>query len=145
MKIRFTFVFCCLLLVAGCALGKKEWPRADKGEDSFRLSVIDGQRSDGCLVVNIKVNGAVERLAYVNVQFEPVGNEPGQGCPDCPFMPRRAVRFSPGDPGFSLSDDRLRISYCGLKPAMEYRFRIVGVNDLDSAAYTYTDIFVASP
>ncbi|KAB1443816.1 hypothetical protein [Pseudodesulfovibrio senegalensis] len=145
MYLRCIAFICCLFLVSGCALGKKEWPSADKGEDTFTLSVINGQRSEGCLVVNVQVKGAVDRLAYVNVQFEPVGNEPGQGCPDCPFMPRRTMRFSRGDPGFDLEGNRLRISYCGLKPAMEYRFRIIGVNDLNTTAYTYTDIFVASP
>lgn len=133
------------VFVAGCAIGHKEWPTPAKGEDVFSLKLVNGQRGDDCLYVELRVSGAVDQLAYVNLQLEPVGDGPGMGCAECPFMPRSAVRISREDAGFELDGSVLKVSHCGLELGIEYRFRIVGVNKLTSLAYVYTDIYTATP
>ncbi|WP_147821440.1 hypothetical protein [Salidesulfovibrio onnuriiensis] len=145
-KILTLILVSLLLFTAGCAIGYKEWPKADKGEDSFGLSLLKGQRQDGtCLYLEFHVSGARDRLSFVHLQLEPVGDGPGQGCPECPFMPRQGVRLSRGEAGFTMTNSVLQLSYCGLDPEVEYRFRVVGVNELSSLGLVSTDIYVATP
>lgn len=145
-KILMVFTLSTFVFMAGCAIGHKEWPSPDTGEDVFGLSLVKGQRQDGtCLYLELRVTGARERLSFVNLQLEPVGLEPGMGCPDCPFMPRQGVRISRGEAGFSMDGGILRLSHCGLDPETEYRFRVVGVNELSNLALVSTDIYVATP
>lgn len=139
-------IFLLCLLMGGCALGHKEWPAPEEQEDTFSLSLLSGERRNGtCLFLELKVVGARERLTRVTLQLEPVGDGPGQGCALCPFMPRQAIRISRGEAEFSMNGDILTVSHCELEPETEYRFRVVGANEISSLGYVYTDIYVATP
>ncbi len=134
------------VFMAGCAIGHKEWPSPDVEQDEFGLKLVKGQRQNGdCLYLEFYVSGARDRLSFVLLQLEPVGDGPGQGCAECPFMPRQGARLSRGEAGFTLTNNILQLSYCGLDPDTEYRFRVVGVNELSNLALVQTDIYVATP
>ncbi|WP_242012253.1 hypothetical protein [Pseudodesulfovibrio cashew] len=145
MRIRyFVFSLLALLLVSGCALGKKEWPAARESDDAFELEVIAAQRKDQCLTLQVGVRGAVNRLYRVSIQLERVGGE-GGGCPGCPFVPREAVHITRDQQEFSLKGNFLDLSLCTLEPGVPYRFRVAGKSELPTAPLVYTDVFVADP
>lgn len=73
-----------LVALAGCALGKKEWPAAQKSEDAFNLELTLADRQARCLMVNVAVSGAIERLYSASIQYEVVGDGEGEGCIGCP-------------------------------------------------------------
>lgn len=130
-----------LLLISGCAIGKKEWPSAVPKEDRFSLHVEQGMFEGDCLLLSIRVSGAVNRLWAVNVQYESVGLDEGDGCEGCPFMPRTAEYFARGQKGFDLNGNVLSVSVCGLNPDKQYRFRIAGENELSGMDLEYTEVF----
>lgn len=140
-----TILLMALLLLSGCTLGMKDWPRPVDKQDTFSLSLAKGERKDKCLVLSLKVRGAVDKLSHVTIQYEMVGDAPGSGCPGCPFMPREAIRISPGDANYNLNGDVLDLTMCELEAGREYRFRIIGVNALTSLPPVATDVFVATP
>lgn len=146
----FKILACLTLLVAflvtGCAIGNKEWPSPNKGEDRFELTLLRGERRDRtCLYLEFHVSGARDRLSFVNLQLEPVGDGPGKGCPECPFMPRQGVRISRGEAGFVMTGSVLQLSYCDLEPDTDYRFRIVGMNEISNLEPVRTHIYEATP
>lgn len=143
--IAFVLFAFMLTAISGCALGRKEWPSAQSGEDAFSLKLIEGVRQDQCLLLEMQVEGAVNRLWRASVQYEAVGSEPGQGCDGCPFVARNAVHFMRGQSGFNLDGRNLKLSICGLEPGVEYRFRVSGKNELPTMPMTYSDVYVASP
>ena len=68
MRPMITIIALLLFIQAallGCALGKKEWPSAQKSEDSFSLELIEGVRQDNCLLLEIAVKGAEIGRAHV--------------------------------------------------------------------------------
>jgi len=134
-----------LVALAGCALGKKEWPAAQKSEDAFNLELTLADRQARCLMVNVAVSGAIERLYSASIQYEVVGDGEGEGCIGCPFIPRDAVHFTRHEKGFYLQGNKLKLSFCGFDPEKEYRFRIAGKSELSTAPLVYTDIFIATP
>ncbi|GAB7022828.1 hypothetical protein [Salidesulfovibrio brasiliensis] len=138
-------VFLSLFLLLGCALGKKEWPEAVKKEDRFTLRLLEGSRTGTCLKLVLEVEGAAHRLESVLVQYEMVGDGPGEGCIGCPFIPRDAVLIRRGDDGFRLSGDELILSLCPFEEDREYRFRVAGVNTLSSLPSATTEVYVADP
>lgn len=134
-----------LMLFFGCAMGKKEWPSAQESEDAFTLELIEGVRQENCLMLEISVKGAAQRLWRASVQFEAVGDDDGEGCMGCPFVPRDAVHFTRSQKGFVLEGNNLRLSICDLEPGKEYRFRVAGKSELPTNPLVYTDVYVASP
>ncbi|MEF2229556.1 MAG: hypothetical protein V3571_01380 [Pseudodesulfovibrio sp.] len=129
------------LLAFGCALGKKEWPIAQESEDTFSLAVAVAERRDDCLLLDVMVSGAVERMYRASIEYESVGDELG-GCPGCPFVPRHARHFTRGSGDFRLDGRRLSISLCGLDSAKTYRFRVAGKSELPAAPMVYTDVYI---
>lgn len=138
-------LFFIQLTLLGCAMGKKEWPKAQKSEDSFSLELIEGTRQDNCLFLEIAVRGAANRLWRASVQFEAVGGDDGDGCTGCPFVPRDAIHFTRNQKGFLLEGNNLKLSICNLESGKEYRFRVSGKSELPTTPLVYTDVFVASP
>jgi len=130
-----------VLLVCGCALGKKEWPVAQESEDQFGLEVATAERRDGCILLDVMVSGAVERLYRASIEYETVGDELG-GCPGCPFVPRHAKHITRDSGEFKLDGRRLSISLCGLDPTKTYRFRVAGKSELPAAPLVYTDVYI---
>ncbi|MGL1862354.1 MAG: fibronectin type III domain-containing protein [Pseudodesulfovibrio sp.] len=146
---RLISAICALLLFAqfalfGCALGKKEWPSAQESQDSFDLELIIGERNENCLVLEIAVAGAVDRLYRASIQYEIVGGDSG-GCDGCPFVPRDAVHFTRNQKEFLMNGNNLTLSLCDLEPGTEYRFRVAGKSELPTTPLVYTDVFVTTP
>lgn len=129
----------------GCALGREKWPSAVRSEDDFALSVAKAARQDGCLSVQVMVQGATNRLWRASLLYEPIGSGDGQGCEGCPFVPREASHFTRGQEGFNLDGNVLNLGMCGLEPGVEYRFRVSGKSELPSMPLRYTDVYVAEP
>lgn len=140
-----TLLLFALALLAGCALGRKQWPEASRSEDRFTLKLMEGERIDDCLVLQVAVSGAVERLWRASVLYESVGDEEGQGCIGCPFVPREAQHFSRDQEGFDLQGNVLRLSICGLEPGVEYRLQVSGKSEIPTMAMQYTDVYMAEP
>lgn len=134
-----------LAVMSGCALGRKEWPTAQASEDTFTLSLMEGVRQDNCLVLQVAVKGAAQRLWRASVLYEAVGSGEGQGCSGCPFVPREAVHFTRDQKGFGMQGSILKLSICGLEPGTEYRFRVSGKSELPTMPLQYTDVYVAAP
>lgn len=141
---------CVLLLLLqfalfGCALGKKEWPAAQESDDSFTMELMVGDRQDNCLLLEVAVNGAVNRLYRASIQYEIVGDIEGSGCEGCPFVPRDAVHFTRNQKDFVLNGHTLTLSLCNLDPGKEYRFRVAGKSELPTSPLVYTDVYVTTP
>lgn len=140
-----TALLLCLALLAGCALGHKQWPEASRSENSFTLKLMDGERVEDCLVLQVAVNGSVDRLWRASVLYEAVGDGEGQGCAGCPFVPRKAQHFTRGQEGFDLAGNILKLSICGLEPGVEYRFKVSGKSEIPTMGLQYTDVYMAEP
>lgn len=144
-------LYCCivvmalLMMLSGCAIGQKKWPEAVKKEDRFSLKLVQGSRNGQCMSLILAVEGATNRIESVLVQYEPVGDGPDDGCIGCPFIPRYAELIRPGDDGFTLDGNELSLSFCGLDPDREYRFRVAGVNTLTSQPSATTKVYVVDP
>ncbi|BCS87182.1 hypothetical protein [Pseudodesulfovibrio sediminis] len=134
-----------LTVLGGCALGRKEWPQAVESEDTFKLKIIEGVRQDDCLTLNVGVTGATHRLWRASIQYEAVGSGEGEGCEGCPFVPRDAVHFTRDQHGFTVQDNHMQLSFCGLTPGTEYRFRVVGKSELPTMPLEYTDVYMSLP
>lgn len=133
-----------LFVVAGCALGKKEWPEARSSDDTFSLELMVGERKDNCLLLEVGVTGAVDRLYRASIQYERVGGE-GGGCEGCPFVPRDAKHVTRDQSEFVMNGNTLTLSMCTLESDVEYRFRVVGKSELPTSPLVYTDVFVTTP
>lgn len=133
-----------LMLFAGCALGKKEWPASQKSDDMFALSLVAADRTDSCLSIQVGVSGASQRLYRISIQYEQVGGE-GGGCIGCPFVPRNAIHVARSQSEFVMNGDVVDLSLCELEPGVEYRFRVAGKSELPTAPLVYTDVYVAEP
>ncbi|EGB13684.1 putative lipoprotein [Pseudodesulfovibrio mercurii] len=140
-----TLLLLCLVLLAGCAMGRKQWPEATRSQDRFTLKLIDGERVDRCLLLRVAVSGSVDRLWRASVLFEAVGDGEDQGCVGCPFVPREAQHFTRGQDGFDLEGNVLRLNICGLEPGVEYRFRVSGKSEIPTMAVQYTDVYMSEP
>lgn len=128
----------------GCALGKKEWPKAKESEDAFSLELVKADRQEQCLVLEVAIKGAVDRLYRASIQYEAVGGEDGEGCIGCPFVPRDAVHYTRDQREFMVASKTLRMNMCDLDPAKEYRFRVAGKSELPASPIVYTDVYVTT-
>jgi hypothetical protein len=140
-----TLLLLALVVLSGCALGRKQWPEAARSEDRFTLKLMEGERIDDCLVLQVAVSGSVERLWRASVLYEAVGDEEGQGCIGCPFVPRAARHFTRDQDGFDLQGNVLNLSICGLEPGVEYRFQVSGKSEIPTMRMQYTDVYMAEP
>lgn len=145
MRLSFTLSFLMIaLLASGCALGKKEWPNPQQSEDAFTLEVLAAERTEDCLLLKLAVSGAVERLYRASIEYEVVGDEEGEGCQGCPFVPRGAKHIARSSSEFDLKGHTLTINLCGLNPQKIYRFRVAGKSELPENPLVYTDIYVTT-
>ncbi|MDD3313662.1 hypothetical protein [Pseudodesulfovibrio sp.] len=134
--------FLVALLASGCALGKKEWPEPQLREDNFSLKLAAAEKRDGCLLLDVMVAGAKERLYRVSIEYEAVGDAEGEGCIGCPFVPRNAKHITRDSAEFKLEGRRLSISLCGLDPYKTYRFRVTGQSELPTVPLVHTDVYI---
>ncbi len=144
---RFTTALSLLLitlLTFGCALGKKEWPNPQASEDAFALELVVAERQEDCLLLEIVVTGAVERLYRASIEYEVVGDGDGDGCEGCPFVPRFAKHIARDHSEFNLKANHLKLSLCGLDPQKTYRFRVTGKSELPTNPLVRTDVFITT-
>lgn len=132
------------LALFGCALGKKEWPEARESDDEFKLELVIGDRQDTCLLLELEVLGAVDRIYRASVQYEKVGGDDG-GCSGCPFVPREAAHFTRNSDQFQMNGNMLSLSVCNLEPDATYRFRVAGKSELPTSPLVYTDVYITTP
>lgn len=144
----FSFIFTVIILMQfalfGCALGKKEWPAAKDSDDAFTLELIKADRQDKCLLLEVAIKGAANRLYRASVQYEVVGGSDGEGCIGCPFVPRDVVHFTRDQREFMMASKILKINLCNFDPAKEYRFRVAGKSELPTSPIVYTDVYVTT-
>jgi len=133
-----------LMLISACTMGKKNWPRAEESEDAFGFQMLSAEREEKCLMLQLNVSGAVDRLYRASIQYEEVGGENG-GCIDCPFVPRNAEHLTRNNQDFILDGNTLSLSMCSLEPGVEYRFRVAGKSELPGTPLVFTKVFVAEP
>ena len=140
----FTILILTQFALFGCALGKKEWPAARESEDTFKLELLAADVQNDCLLIEVAVIGAADKLYRASIQHESVGDE-GGGCIGCPFVPRDAKHFTRNQKEFVLSGNKLSLSLCGLESDKEYRFRVAGKSELPTSPIVYTDVYVTTP
>ncbi|MBN2141360.1 MAG: hypothetical protein PHV85_09790 [Desulfovibrionaceae bacterium] len=145
LRVALLALLSACLVLGGCQLGKKTWPRPQKSEDRFSFGTIRAGRDQGCLLIEIEIQGAAQNIALVSVLFESVGRDPGDGCPTCPFIPRQATSYSPGRAGFVLSGNTLRITHCGLTPGKTYRWKVTAANVYPVLGVVETGVFELAP
>ena len=143
---RFYLILITLLALAlsACTMGKKNWPRAEESEDAFELKVLSAERKDKCLMLQLNITGAVDRLYRASIQYEEVGGENG-GCIDCPFVPRNAQHLTRNNQDFILDGNTLSLGMCALEPGVEYRFRVAVKSELPGTPLVFTKVYVAEP
>jgi hypothetical protein len=134
-------LFCACLLLLSC--GKKEWPEPVQSEDSFTFKTVRAERKAGCLVVEVRVLGAVDNLAALTLQLMEVGE--GKGCPGCPFTPTRAEEYIPGTPNLTRIGSAFRITACDLDPDGIYVWRVVGRNQFTNLGDVNSELFSSWP
>lgn len=140
----FIVIIMAQFTLLGCALGKKEWPEPQASDDTFSLELIKADRQDACLVLEVAIKGAANRLYRASIQYEVVGGEDGEGCIGCPFVPRDVVHYTRDQREFMLASKILKINLCDLDPARNYRFRVAGKSELPTSPIVYTDVYVTT-
>lgn len=133
----------CACLLLSC--GKKEWPEPVRSEDSFTFKTVRAERKAGCLVVEVRVLGAVDNLAALTLQLMEVGEGEGKGCPGCPFQPTRAEEFTPGHPNLTRIGSAFRITACDLNPEGVYVWRVAGRNQFTNLGEVNSELFSSWP
>jgi hypothetical protein len=138
-------LFCLFALSLLSACGKKEWPEPVLSEDRFTFKAIRAERKGGCLVVEVRVLGAVDNLSSLSVQLLEVGDGQDVGCPGCPFKPTRADTYVPGQTGLTRIGSALRVSVCDLNPDGIYLWRVMAQNQFPELGPVFSELFSSWP
>jgi hypothetical protein len=143
---RHLAVMLLVLLTLGLiSCGKRDWPSPQLSEDRFRLRTMTVQRGEGCLIVDCELVGAWANLDSVRLHIEAIGNEPGDGCPTCPFVPRISRFYGPGAPEMRRDMNRLIITTCDLDPKKTYRVQLVASNVYPALDLVVSDLVISAP
>ncbi|MHC1751560.1 hypothetical protein [Humidesulfovibrio sp.] len=134
-----------LLALGMVSCGKREWPAPQLSEDRFRLRSISVQRGQGCLIVDCELAGAWANLDSVRLHIEAIGDQPGDGCPTCPFVPRISRFFGPGAPEMRRDMNRLIITACDLDPKKTYRVQLVASNVFPVLDLVVSELVISAP
>ena len=138
-------VLLALLALGMVSCGKREWPAPQLSEDRFRLRSMSVQRGQGCLIVDCELAGAWANLDSVRLQIEAIGDQPGDGCPTCPFVPRISRFFGPGAPEMRRDMNRLIITACDLDPKKTYRVQLVASNVFPALELVVSELVISAP
>lgn len=134
-----------LLALGMVSCGKREWPAPQLSEDRFRLRSMSVQRGQGCLIVDCELAGAWINLDSVRLHIEAIGDQPGDGCPTCPFVPRISRFFGPGSPEMRRDMNRLIITACDLDPKKTYRVQLVASNVFPALELVVSELVISAP
>lgn len=138
-------VLLALLTLGMVSCGKREWPAPQLSEDRFRLRSMSVQRGQGCLIVDCELAGAWANLDSVRLHIEAIGDQPGDGCPTCPFVPRISRFFGPGAPEMRRDMNRLIITACDLDPKKTYRVQLVASNVFPALELVVSELVISAP
>lgn len=150
MHRQISFRILCLL-VLGISLaglvscGKREWPAPVLSEDRFRIRSLNVTRAQNCVIVDFELSGAWRNLDSVRLLLEAIGTEPGDGCPDCPFVPRIARLYGPGAPEMRTDMNRIVITACDLDPKKTYRVQVVANNVYPTLELIKSELKIVAP
>lgn len=135
------------MLLCSCAIGVKEWPKAQEQEDEFAWQGLIATRQDSCLILDGMLSGNHANLSAIRLQLEAMGDgvEEGYGCFDCPFTVRRTETVRRGDPKLSMQGAQFTMTVCGLEPERAYRFRVVADNVFTNLEPQATDVALIRP
>jgi len=142
---HFALLLLALLALGLTSCGKRDWPAPQVSEDRFRLRTVSVQRGPGCLIVDCELAGAWVNLDSVRLHIEAIGNEPGDGCPTCPFVPRISRFYGPGAPEMRRDMNRLIITACDLDPKKTYRIQLVASNVYPALELVVSDLVISAP
>jgi hypothetical protein len=133
------------LLLALVSCGKRDWPSPVLSEDRYRIRSMNVTRAQGCIVVDLELAGAWQNVENVRLLMEPIGTEAGDGCAQCPFVPRISRLYGPAAPEVRRDMNRIIITTCDLDPQKTYRVQVVGSNVYPTLQLVMSEIRVASP
>lgn len=139
------FMLLALLTLGLASCGKRDWPAPQISEDRFRIRTVTVQRGQDCLIVDCELAGAWVNLDSVRLHIEAIGNEPGDGCPTCPFVPRISRFYGPGAPEMRRDMNRLIITACDLDPKKTYRIQLVASNVYPALELVVSDLVISAP
>lgn len=132
-----------LVLVAAC--GKRDWPIPTASEDRFRWREVTAKRTRDCVIVDCELAGAWQNVESVRLMLEPIGTDPGDGCPTCPFAPRITRVYALNAAELRLDMNRLVITACGLEPGKTYRLQVLLNNTYATLQPVVSKVLVAAP
>lgn len=138
-------VLLALLALGMVSCGKREWPAPQLSEDRFRLRSMSVQRGQGCLIVDCELAGAWANLDSVRLHIEAIGDQPGDGCPTCPFVPRISRFYGPGATEMRRDMNRLIITACDLDPKKTYRVQLVASNVFPALELVVSELVISAP
>jgi len=142
---HIALVLLAVLALGLVSCGKRDWPAPQVSEDRFRIRTVTVQRGQGCLIVDCELAGAWVNLDSVRLHIEAIGNEPGDGCPTCPFVPRISRFYGPGAPEMRRDMNRLIITACDLDPKKTYRIQLVASNVYPALELVVSDLVISAP
>lgn len=131
----------CACLLLSC--GNKKWPEPVRSEDGFTFKTIRAECKAGCLVVEVRVLGAVHNLAALTLQLMKV--DEGKGCPSCPFQPTRVEEFTLGHTNLTNIGSAFLLTACSLDPDGIYVWRVVGRNKFTNLGKVNSELFSSWP
>lgn len=133
------------LLLALVSCGKRDWPSPVLSEDRYRIRSMNVTRAQGCVVVDLELAGAWQNMDSVRLLLEPIGTAAGDGCAQCPFVPRISRLYGSAAPEVRRDMNRIIITSCGLDPEKTYRVQVVGSNVYPTLQLVMSEIRVVSP
>jgi hypothetical protein len=133
------------LLLALAACGKRDWPNPKLSEDKFRIRSMEVSRAKGCVIVSVELAGSWQNLQSMRVLLESVGDAPGDGCAQCPFVPRISRLYGLDAPELRRDLNRIVITTCGLDPAKTYRVQVVAGNIYPALSHVMSELKVSAP
>ena len=116
----------CLLLTFICACGKKSNPKPRETSRSFIWERVDILPVSGCLQVEASLSGIYTHLKTVVLELSGVNRI--EDCSGCPFLASESFTVENLTEVFNPATGELRFSHCPKKPAMSYRYRLIGKN-----------------
>lgn len=127
MQLRPTIALFILttVLLAGCTLGFKSWPKPEQSKDTFGWHSVALQLAGNSMIIEGRLDGKYDNFKDVRVLIEPLGPD---SCSECPFKPSISKEFRSGDAGFQLVGPWMKIQVNGIDTTIPYRVRLVATN-----------------
>lgn len=141
--------FICMLIIilvagslAGC--GKAGPPRPPKNTRAFVWQNISADPSLLCLDVHATMSGMYSNLSAVVLELSAVSGP--EDCPGCPFLTTEEHTVADLNSVFNPNTGTLHFSYCPVRTAPAYRYRLIGKNKHNTTQHAVSpESFVVMP